>query len=148
MKIQKSEWALSAILILTVFAVLAVAAGEQNITLKADKAGKGAKGQVVITDKGADQKEITITATGLKPDSVYTVWLVNMKPKMGMIGLGTGDYSFKSDNRGIGQYSTNVPAAELDKWQMVEVAYHPDGNPKNMKKMGIALKAPVKTGKE
>ncbi len=147
MKAQKGKWALSIVLVLTVFTAFAVAAGQQKIKLKADKAGKGAKGQVVITDKGGDQKEITIATTGLKPDSVYTVWLVNMKPKMDMIGLGTGDYSFRSDNKGSGYYTASISVAELEKWQMVEIAYHPDGNPKNMKKMAIALNAPIKMKK-
>ena len=115
--------------------------GEHKLALKADSAGKGAKGKVVIKDSGAGQKEITLHMTGLKPNSVYTVWLVNMKPKMDMMGIGEGDYAFKSDDQGDGHYSVTVSADELHKWQMVEIAYHPDGDPKNMKKMGVALKA-------
>ena len=125
-----------------------MAAGEQKITLKADKAGQGAKGEAVITDGKAGQKEITITMTGLKPNSVYTVWLVNMKPKMDMLGVGTGDYSFESDGKGIGNYTATISNAELEKWEMLEIAYHPDGNAKDMKKMQIALNAPVKMKKE
>ncbi len=67
-----------------------------------------------------------------------------MKPKMDMIGVGMGDYSFKSDDKGNGHYSANVSAAELEKWQILEIAYHTDGDPKNMKKMGIALKADIR----
>ncbi len=119
-------------------------AGQQTLVLKADKAGKGAKGEAVIKDAAKDQKEITIHATGLKPGAVYTVWLVNMKPKMDMVGVGSGDYSFKSDDKGVGHYSGAIAAAELAKWQMLEVALHPDGDPKNMKKMGIALTADLK----
>ncbi len=148
MKTQKGKWPLSIVLVLTVFAMFAMAAGEQKITLKADKAGKGAKGQAVITDKGSDQKEISINLTGLKPNAVYTVWLVNMKPKMDMVGVGTGDYSFKSDDKGNAHYTATISTAELEKWQMFEIAYHPDGDPKNMKTMGIALKAPIKVAKK
>jgi hypothetical protein len=144
MKIQK----VSIVLGFIVFAVSAIAAGEQKITLKADKAGKGAKGEVVIIDGKADQKEITITMTGLKPNSVYTVWLVNMKPKMDMLGVGTGDYSFKSDGKGSGNYTATISNAELEKWQMFEIAYHPDGDAKDMKKMQIALNGPVKMQKK
>lgn len=115
--------------------------GEHKMALMADSAGKGAKGEAEIKDSGAGQKEITLRLTGLKPDSVYTVWLVNMKPKMDMMGIGEGDYAFKSDPKGNGHYSATVSADELQKWQLLEIAYHPDGDPKNMKKMGVALKA-------
>ena len=114
--------------------------GEQKMTLMADSAGRGAKGEAVIKEGGNGRTEITLHMTGLKPKSVYTVWLVNMKPKMDMIGIGEGDYSFRSDDRGNGHYAATVSADELAKWQMLEVAYHPDGDPQNMKKMGIALK--------
>ena len=114
--------------------------GEHKMALMADSAGKGAKGEAVIKDSGADRKEIVLHLTGLKSNSVYTVWLVNMKPKMDMIGIGEGDYAFKTDDQGNGHYSATVSADELQKWQMLEIAYHPDGDPKNMKKMGIALK--------
>ena len=126
----------------------AIAANEQKITLKTDKAGQGAMGEVVIADGKAGQKEIIISMTGLKPNSVYTVWLVNMKPKMDMLGVGTGDYLFKSDGKGIGNYTATISNAELEKWEMLEIAYHPDGNAKNMKKMQIALSGPIKMGKK
>jgi len=148
MKTQKRNWALGIILGFTVFAISAMAAGEQKITLKADKGGHGAKGEVVIMDGKAGQKEINIAMTGLKPNSVYTVWLVNMKPKMDMLGLGSGDYSFKSDGKGIGNYTAAIANADLEKWQMLEIAYHPDGNGKDMKKMQIVLNGSVKMMKK
>lgn len=119
-------------------------AAEQKIALQAGPDGKGSHGQAVITDKAPDQKEIAIEVNGLTPNSVYTVWLVNMKPTMDMIGVGVGDYSFKSDDKGNGRYVATVAAEELGKWQALEIAHHPDGDPKNMKTMGIALKAELK----
>ena len=148
MKAQKRNWALGIILVFTVFVMSAMAANEQKITLKADKAGQGAKGEVVIADGKVGEKEITISMTGLKPNSVYTVWLVNMKPKMDMLGVGTGDYSFKSDGKGIGNYTATISNAEFEKWEMLEIAYHPDGNAKNMKKMQIALSGPIQMEKK
>jgi hypothetical protein len=123
------------VVVLSLVAGLAVAAGEQKVALKADKAGKGASGAAVITDKGGDKKGVTITAKGLKPNSVYTVWLVNMKPKMDMAGLGGGDYSIKSDDKGNASYSVTIGSADLSKWQMIELAYHPSGDAKNMKEL-------------
>jgi len=123
------------VVVFSLFTGLAIAAGDQKVALKADKAGKGASGTAVIVDKGGDQKEVTITAKGLKPNSVYTVWLVNMKPKMDMAGLGGGDYSFKSDDKGNAIYSATIGSADLSKWQVIDLAYHPSGDPKNMKEM-------------
>ncbi|NKE70249.1 hypothetical protein [Candidatus Manganitrophus noduliformans] len=120
------------------------AAIPEKVTLTPEKAGGGAKGEAVIKEKGKDQKEVTVHATGLKPNSVYTVWVVNMKPKMDMAGVGEGDYSFKSDAKGEGHYTGTISLSELEKWQLLEIALHPDGNPKNMKKIEIALKGDLK----
>jgi len=128
------------VIVFSLVAGLAVAAGEQKVALNAGNAGKGASGTAVIVDKGGGQKGVTITAKGLKPDSVYTAWLVNMEPKMGMAGLGEGDYSLKSDNKGDASYSATIGSADLSKWQLIELAYHPSGDPKNMKEpMNTAL---------
>ncbi len=105
---------------------------------------KKAKGDVLIRDLQPGQKEITVEAQGLNPNSTYTVWFVNEKPAMDMAGIGTGDFSFKTDDKGVGRYTATVPASELEKWQMFEVAYHPDNNPANMKDIKIALKGDIK----
>jgi hypothetical protein len=147
MKMQKISRALGIISIFTIFTISAMAAGEQKIALKANKVGQGANGDAVITDAKSGQRELTINMTGLKPNSVYTVWLVNMKPTMDMLGVGTGDYSFKSDSKGTGHYTAMISNAELEKWQMLEIAYHPTGDAKEMKKMQIALSGPLKKEK-
>jgi hypothetical protein len=131
-----------------ILAISSLAHGQQKIALKGDKAGKGATGEVAIAEAKSSQKEKMITMMGLKPNSVYTVWLVNMKPKMDMVGVGAGDFSFKSDNKGTANYTATLSSAELEKWQMFEIAYHPDGDAKDMKKMQIALIVPVKIGKK
>jgi hypothetical protein len=123
---------------------LAPASAAERVVLQAGPDMRGARGEAVIRDVGAGQKEVVITAQGLKPNEMYTVWLVNMKPKMDMAGLGTGDYAFTSDDRGNGTYAANVSGAELGNWQLIEVAHHPDRNPRNMKNMGIALKGELK----
>jgi hypothetical protein len=123
------------VVVFSLFTGLAIAAGDQKVALKADKAGKGASGTAVIVDKGGDQKSVAITAKGLKPNSVYTVWLVNVKPKMDMAGLGEGDYSLKSDDKGNASYSATIGSADLSKWQLIELAYHSSADPKNMKEL-------------
>ena len=144
MKIDKIT-KLGAILLSVLFIATFSWAAEQKVTLKAGPDGKGASGDVVITDSASGQKEIAITVRGLKPGVVYTVWLVTMKPKMDMMGVGTPDFVIKIDGKGSGTYTATVPAAELAKWQLIEIASHPTGDPKDMKKMGIALKGELKT---
>jgi len=119
-------------------------AAEQKVALKAGPDGKGASGDVVIADSASGQKEIAITVRGLKPGVVYTVWLVTMKPKMDMMGVGTPDFVIKIDGKGSGTYTASVPAAELEKWQLIEIASHPTGDPRDMKHMGIALKGELR----
>lgn len=88
---------------------------------------------------------ISITAEGLKPDSVYTVWFVNMKPKMSQAGAGEMPYMFKTDSQGKGEYKSALANPPFGKWQMVMVMLHPDGKPENMKNMVKALSATVPT---
>lgn len=90
-----------------------------------------------------DQDKVSIQAEGLKPNSVYTVWFVNMKPKKSQAGAGTMPYMFKTDSQGKGSYEASLSESPFGKWQMVMVVLHPDGNPKNMKKMVEALSAKV-----
>ena len=118
-------------------------AAEQKIPLKGDF-WRSAAGEAVIKDMAQGQKEISIDAKGLKANGVYTVWFVNMKPKMDMAGVGSGDYSFKADAKGNGHYKADVPAAEIEKWQILKVAYHTDGDPKNMNDIRIVLEATLR----
>ena len=131
-------------LVLTVWISSLWAAGMQRLTLTPGPDGGTAKGEATIVDKDAATKEIIIAAQGLKPNATYTVWVVNTKPKMEMAGVGTGDYAFKSDAAGRGQFIGAFPAADLPKWQVLKIAHHPDGNPKNMNNMGSALQADLK----
>lgn len=130
---------------LAVVAALALAVGVQaetkRVSLMADPqwvtAGK-ASGELVITRDG-DQAELTLTAKGLKAGGVYSVWFVNMQPQMEKAGVGKAPYSFKAKRNGQGTYKTTVSTADLQKWQVVFIVRHPDGNPQNMEKMEDAL---------
>jgi len=48
---------------------------------------------------------------------------------------GEGDYSIKNDDKGDACYSVTIGSADLSKWQMIELAYHPSGDAKNMKEL-------------
>jgi hypothetical protein len=63
---------------------LASQAGEK-ISLMATKKHPNASGTAVINESNSK-----INAQGLKPDSVYTAWFVNTKPKKHKTGSGPG----------------------------------------------------------
>ncbi len=89
------------------------------------------------------QEHVSIQARGLKPDSVYTVWFVNMKPNKHETGAGTAPYMFRTDKWGDGNYTAHLNEAPFGKWAMIMVVLHPTGDPKDMKNMVGALKAPL-----
>ena len=114
---------------------LASQAGEK-ISLMATKKHSNASGTAVI-----NESNIKINAQGLKPDSVYTAWFVNTKPKKHETGAGQAPYMFKTDSNGNGSYAAPLKESPYGKWQMLMIVLHPNGNPKDMKNMVGALSA-------
>lgn len=90
-----------------------------------------------------DNTHVSVHASGLRPNSVYTVWFVNMKPKKNETGAGTAPYMFKTNKWGDGNYSAPLTEAPFGKWSIVMIVLHTNGNPKDMKNMVGALKAPL-----
>lgn len=80
----------------------------------------------------------------LRSNSVYTAWLVNETPKMDMMGLGMEDYSFKTYGKGTGHYEESTSSDDLEKWQIIKIAFLPGGNAKNMKGIKIDLEEKLK----
>lgn len=117
-------------------------AGETRIPLEAARPHPNASGTAYLSGES-----ISIHAKGLLPNSMYTVWFVNMKPKKHETGAGSAPYMFRTDSRGIGVYATTLSGSPFGEWAMIMVVLHPNGNPKDMKRMKGALKAPIpKTG--
>jgi hypothetical protein len=65
----------------------------KEIALDPMKKHKAASGSAFISNDG-----LSIEAKGLKPNSVYTVWFVNKKPKK-EAGAGTPPYMFKTKRK-------------------------------------------------
>jgi len=107
----------------------------RTFVLEPTKQHPGAEGTAVI-----DESHVSIQARGLKPNSIYTVWFVNMKPKKHETGAGAAPYMFQTDKWGDGNYSAPLNEAPFGKWSMVMVVLHPTGDPKDMKNMVGALK--------
>lgn len=113
-------------------------ANERIIPLTAAKPHPNASGTAYLSGES-----LSIHAKGLKPGSVYTVWFVNTKPKKHETGAGSAPYMFKTDSRGYGVYAATLTESPFGDWEMIMIVLHPNGNPKDMKNMKGALKAPI-----
>jgi hypothetical protein len=134
---MKGQWVVvgSLILALTIgVAAGAVAAESKNFGLTGQKDSPQASGTATV-----EGTKLTITAKGLKPNAVYTVWLVNMQPTMTKAGAGTAPYDFKSDANGDAKYTATLGESPLGKWQAIFIVRHSSGDPKAMDKMEDAL---------
>lgn len=137
MDIRKSMLVVLAIVFAVSFGLSAWAAG-QHLQFMALKSSPKATGTI---DLGKDR--LKIDARGLKPNSVYTVWFVNKKPKMQKAGAGKAPYMFKTDSAGKGGYNASLSESPYGKWGMIMVVLHPNGDPKDMKNMVPAFAAKI-----
>ena len=134
---MKGHWGVvgSLILVLVVgVATGAVAADSKSFALMGQKDTPQANGTAVI-----EGNKLTLDAKGLKPNAVYTVWLVNMQPTMTKAGAGAAPYNFKSDAQGNAKYTATLSESPVGKWQAIFIVRHPSGDPKAMDKMEDAL---------
>jgi hypothetical protein len=115
---------------------LAAFAAEEKVTLMGAKDEPKATGTATI---GRDT--ITLLAKGLKSNSVYSVWWVNMQPTMEKAGVGQPPYSFKTDAKGNGTYKASLKGQDRSKWQTLMIVRHPSGDPTDMTRMEDALMA-------
>jgi len=115
-------------------AVGAVAAESKTFALMGQKDTPEASGKASLAGT-----KLTITAKGLKPTAVYSVWFVNMQPTMTKAGVGKAPYSFKTDAKGNAKYTATLGESPEGKWQAIIIVRHPNGDPKDMDKMEDAL---------
>jgi hypothetical protein len=102
------------------------------ISLKAQKAAPKASGMVsLVANKDKTKCKLAIEVKGLDPKKVYTAWLV--KPGK-MMGLGSSPYRLKVDAKGNAKIVTaDMAVSDAMTWPTVEIVWHKDGNPKNVK---------------
>ncbi len=118
------------------FVAAPAAAATKSFPLKGLKDSPKASGTAILKDD-----ELTVTAKGLKPNAIYTVWFVNTKPSMTKEGAGTAPYSFTTDAKGNAKYETHLSESPIGKWQSIMIVRHPSGDPKDMNRMADALMA-------
>ena len=139
MDTKKSLIVLAVSFVLVALGALSWAASARvEIPLMAAKAHPGASGTAYISDGS-----LSIQTKGLKPNEVYTVCLVNMKPKKHEAGAGKPPYMFRTDSQGVGTYSSSLTESPFGKWQVLMIVLHPNGDPTDMKNMVGALSANI-----
>ncbi|GMR04615.1 MAG: hypothetical protein BMS9Abin23_0515 [Thermodesulfobacteriota bacterium] len=120
----------------------AAASWGKEITLKKANPEIEAKGTVYIRFAGfvPSDRFIEIDVFHLKPGGVYSVWIVDSwSGKREALGI-VGENYFKADAAGFGHFADHTTEYILG-WNMLEVAYHPDGDPSNTGDMKVVLKA-------
>ncbi len=122
-------------LVLAMALVGSAGAGDKtSYPLMGQKDSPKASGSAVV-----DDGRLTITAGGLKPNAVYSVWFVNMQPTMTKAGAGTAPYAFTTDAKGRAKYDAPLGESPAGKWQAIFIVRHPSGNPQDMDRMEDAL---------
>lgn len=99
-----------------------------------------AKGEAAIKDVEDELKEIRLSATGLEPNSVFSLWLIDETPFMGELGIGSGDLIFESDSDGKGTYTARIPANQFKDWDKIEVLHHPNKDTEDVEGAELALR--------
>ncbi len=132
---------LAAIAVFAAAGLVSTANAAYEIPLEGDFYSQGADGNIIVreADTGSYDAEVTVEVSGLKPDSVYSVWLATEDPSR-MQGLGVADYSFKTDASGSGRFVAFLPEGELNAWDVVEIAHHPNGDARDLDNAQIALR--------
>lgn len=106
-----------------------------------------ARGEALIEDLGPGTMEITVNVENMAPGSAYTVWFVNEEPRVEVEGVGdSGANSFWTDSEGKGVFKARVEGHVVEAWQKLEVAYHPEGDPREPANLRIALVGELREG--
>lgn len=112
-----------------------------------DQAGGGASAEVVIESDSRSMprlRNIGLTAYGLRPSSVYSVWFSSEKGERSAAGIETNH--FRTDGAGKGRYVTMAYEDVIDDWRYLDVMHHPDGDPKNTAAMTLTLRGDLVYG--
>lgn len=130
----------AAVLALISAAFISTAYAQYTVPLEGVFQFPDAEGTIEVSEypAGIAQDEVTVDVRGLRPNSVYTAWLADGPERMQ--GLGVDNYSFETDAAGNGRFVATVPEGELNRWDTIEIAYHPTGDPTDLENAEIALR--------
>lgn len=129
-------------LLIALAAVFFASAAISGSSSRVDLVGEvwdSAEGEVVITDVENEEKEIRVVASGLRPNSMYSVWLIDETPMLGELGIGSGDLTFETDSEGNGSYTVRLPSRQFKDWDKIEILHHPNNDTEDVEGAELAL---------
>jgi hypothetical protein len=130
------------LLLIAIAAVFFGTAAVSGSSSRVDLIGEvwdSAAGEAVITDVENDEKEIRVEASGLQPNSVYSIWLIDDTPMLGELGIGSGDLTFETDSEGNGSYTVRLPSRQFKDWDKIEILHHPNNDTEDLAGAELAL---------
>jgi hypothetical protein len=113
---RRFQTALTILISICVFSLRWTMSSGRKLILDPTAKHPDANGTAVLADD-----HINLQARGLKPEAVYTVWFVNMKPKKTEIGAGPAPFMFRTGPWGNGSYSAPLNEEPFGKWSMVMI---------------------------
>lgn len=122
--------------------VRAATAAEDTIALKSQVLAKATAEATFRDSLFYNEKDVIVNVWGLQPNAVYTVWFAK-EDRSDFEGIGVRDYSFKTDGSGNGSFLASVPDYQFGRWDYIELAYHPDGNPANLDNAVVAFRGDI-----
>lgn len=83
-------------------------------------------------------------AQKLRPNEIYTVWMVKSNGEKA--GIGEAPFSFQARESGEGKYVIKLPDNVIfsGEYQKVVIFHHPDGNPETLEGMLPILEGSLK----
>lgn len=133
--------AASIALVFTLLSLSALASDYEVASIQLKGEG-GASGEATFRTVGFMPGEYSfgLTAYGLKPNSIYSVWLSGGYKSDSKAALGIGSNHFKTNGSGVGRYVTTVSLLKLRDFTTIEVDFHPGNDPNNTADLITALK--------
>jgi hypothetical protein len=122
------------------FALFAVPTdARDDFQLKRAGPEKRAIGEVTVShiSRVRSDRLLSIDVFRLRPNSVYSVWLVDNSQERTPAGL-RGKNFFRTDGSGNAHYADYTDEYTLD-WKTLEIAYHPGGDINDMDGMVVVL---------
>lgn len=115
-----------------------------NVTLKGTSIDRDATGKAVLACNMAETSHrIQLAAKKLVANGVYSVWLVKYnaagKKIVRQARVDNSARRLKADKYGKLAFASNLKACPQGKYTHIQVRYHADGNPKNVKAAKTAL---------
>ena len=120
-----------------------------TVTLAGTPLDKDAKGKAVFAcNTGETFHRVQLQASNLVKSGTYSVWLVKLdnskKKVLKQLRVDNPNRRLKADRYGKLALASNITACPAGRYDQVQVRYHQDGRPKNVKGATTAAVGDIK----